>query len=262
MRYRLLPLLCFVALVATASDARTQLAAPGGDGVVMGHLHFTGRDLDVQRQFWTTTLGGTAVENGPLQLIQFPGVFVMVRRGEPSAGTAGSIINHVGFAVKNLKAIVARVEAAGFTIEPLNPTQLFVIGPDDVRVELSEFPNQAEPIRMHHIHFYTAAIPEMQAWYVKHFGAVAGKRGQFAAADLPGVNLTFAAGEGTLPIRGRALDHIGFEVKDLPGLLKKLEAAGVKIDVAYRTVPKTKVGIAFVTDPWGTYIELTENLAP
>ena len=40
----------------------------------------------------------------------------------------------------------------------------------------------------------------------------------------------------------------------------KLAASGVKFDVPYRKSP-TGLGVAFFTDPWGTYVELTEGLA-
>ena len=88
--------------------------------------------------------------------------------------------------------------------------------PDDARVEILEDTAISEPIRMHHLHWNVVAVPEKQAWYAKHFGAVPGKRGQFDAADLPGVNLTFAKVEMVNPgTKGRALDHIGFEVRGL-----------------------------------------------
>ena len=94
------------------------------------------------------------------------------------------------------------------------------------------------------------------------FGAVAGMRGKFKAADLPGVNLTFSLAEGPdpLPTKGRVLDHIGFEVKDLEAFCKKLEASGVKLDVTFRKIPSMGITLAFLTDPFGTYIELTEGL--
>jgi hypothetical protein len=41
---------------------------------------------------------------------------------------------------------------------------------------------------------------------------------------------------------------------------KKLEADGIKLAVAYRKVPALNLAIAFITDPWGSYIELTEGL--
>ena len=56
------------------------------------------------------------------------------------------------------------------------------------------------------------------------------------------------------------MDHIGFEVRDLEAFCKKLESMGVKFDVPYRKVPALGIAIAFFTDPWGTYIELTEGL--
>ena len=43
---------------------------------------------------------------------------------------------------------------------------------------------------------------------------------------------------------------------------RKLEAGGLKLDRPYTRLPNSTTAIAFLTDPWGTYIELTENLAP
>jgi len=62
--------------------------------------------------------------------------------------------------------------------------------------------------------------------------------------------------------KGRGIDHIGFEVKNLDAFVKNLEAQGVKMDAAVRQLPGTDLKIAFLTDPYGTYIELTEGLQP
>ena len=37
------------------------------------------------------------------------------------------------------------------------------------------------------------------------------------------------------------------------------EARGIKFDVAYREIPAIALKIAYLTDPVGTYIELTEG---
>ncbi|MEO7144941.1 MAG: VOC family protein, partial [Bryobacteraceae bacterium] len=104
-------------------------------------------------------------------------------------------------------------------------------------------------------------VDETKAWYVKTFGAIPGRRAQFEAADLPGVNLSFSPSPATpAPTKGRVLDHIGFEVRDLKSFTEKLAAGGTKFDVPYRSVPAMGISIAFFTDPWGTYIELTEGL--
>jgi catechol 2,3-dioxygenase-like lactoylglutathione lyase family enzyme len=250
--------------VCSSQPVRAQLAPAGDAGVVMGHLHLTVRNVEAHRAFWSA-LGGTAVQNGPLALIQFPGTFVMLRQAEPTGGTVGSTINHVGFLVKDIQSWIAKWQAAGLTIEQPQPrpTQLYLVAPDDVRVEILEDKTIDAPLKMHHVHFYTVSPPDAQTWYAKTFGAVPGKRGQFDAADLPGVNLTFAKAETpTVATKGRSLDHIGFEVKGLEAFCTKLEAAGIKLDRPYTKIPNSTTAIAFLTDPWGTYIELTENLAP
>jgi catechol 2,3-dioxygenase-like lactoylglutathione lyase family enzyme len=265
MNRQLLGLAVVAAVLAFSSHARVhaQLAAPGASGVVMGHLHLVVKDIEAHRKFWAA-LGGTPVQNGTLQLVQFPGVFVMLRQAEPAGGTVGSTVNHFGFLVKTMQDWLPKWQAASLKMEPMTrPTQVYLIAPDDVRVEILEDTSIDVPLKMHHVHFYNAAPLEVQAWYVKTFGATPGKRAQFDAADLPGVNLTFTKSETpTVGIKGRSLDHIGFEVKNLEAFCKKLEAAGTKLDRPYTRLPNSNVAIAFFTDPWGTYIELTENLAP
>ena len=250
-------------VVSTTATLHAQLAAPGESGVVMGHLHLGVKDVEAHQKFWAA-LGGTPVQNGALALIQLPGTFVMLRKAEPTGGSVGSTVNHVGFLVKDIAPWIAKWQAAGLKMEPqARPTQVYLIAPDDVRVEILEDKTIDVPLKMHHVHFYIASPLETQAWYAKTFGAVPGKRGQFDAADLPGVNLTFAkADEPTVTTKGRSFDHLGFEVRNLEAFCKKLEASGIKLDRPYTKLPNSTTAIAFLTDPWGTYIELTENLAP
>jgi len=83
------------------------------------------------------------------------------------------------------------------------------------------------------------------------------------ADDLPGVNLSFSpSSKPTLPTKGRSIDHIGFEVSHLEEFVRSLEAKGIRIEAPIRQIPDTRLKIAFLTDPWGTYIELTEGLSP
>jgi len=124
-----------------------------------------------------------------------------------------------------------------------------------------EVPRQAIPITLHHVHFFNPQNTEMRDWYAKIFGAKPRNGGAFPAADLPGVALNFSPSpDPVVATQGRALDHVGFEVKNLEAFCKKLEADGIKLAVPYRQVPALGIAIAFITDPWGTYIELTEGL--
>ena len=237
-----------------------EIPAPNTAGVSNGHLHLNVRDVEANTKFFAA-LGGTPLKDQP-GVVEFPDVVVRLRQEEPTGGSVGSVVNHVGFLVPNVQQSVAKWKAAGLRTEPGNrPEQAFVYNPDDLKIEILEDKSLTVPIRNHHVHFYVseAAIPEMQAWYVKIFGAKPGMRGQFKAADVPGVNLTFAKSDApAVPTKGRALDHIGFEVKHLEAFCKKLEANGMKLDRAYGKTP-AGVGIAFITDPWGTQIELNEH---
>jgi catechol 2,3-dioxygenase-like lactoylglutathione lyase family enzyme len=252
-----------VALVTiAAAPALAQLVAPNEAGVSMGHMHLMVKDVDAQRQFWSL-LGGTQIKNGQIELIQFPGTFIMLRKGEPTGGSVGSAVNHFGFHVRSVVDTLPALRNAGFKIEQNNPQQAFVTGPDDVRVELLEDKTIPGPIAMHHIHLFVTAPLEVQSWYVKTFGATPGKRFSFDTASLPGVEISLTKTDmAQAPTKGRSVDHIGFEVKDLDAFAKKLEAQGIKFDSVPRQIPNSSTKIAFLTDPWGTYIELTQNLAP
>jgi catechol 2,3-dioxygenase-like lactoylglutathione lyase family enzyme len=251
--------------------AWAQLADPGSVGVAMGHVHLAVQDVDATKKFWLK-LGGTPIKLGANEGVKFPGVLVLIRKAmDPPAGTVGSVVNHIGFLVPDVAATRAKWQTAGLIMEPPNPAnakQIYVHTPDDlVRIEILEDAMQAVPIKFHHVHFFVTdagganSVLAMQAWYAKTFGAKPGKRGQFEAADLPGVNLTFAKSDTpTVGTKGRALDHIGFEIKDLQAFSKKAEAAGIKFDMPYTPRPDLGIALAFITDPWGTYIELNEGL--
>jgi len=269
----------FLFLLVLAGVALAQLPPPNPAGVAMGHLHLLVRDVDAHKKFWTEVMGATAVKMGPMDVMKFPDVLVMFRKGEPSGGTKGSVVNHLGFKVKDMKATVAHMKARGANFvtqtevaggrakgdywynEPQKAQQAFIMAPDEVKIELTEDPSMSGPIAHHHIHFFNGAVADTKAWYVKTFSAIPGKRGQFEAADVPGVNLTFSPSDTSVAgTKTRSLDHIGFEVKNLEAFCKKLESSGVKFDSPYRKVPALGIAIAFFTDPWGTYIELTEGL--
>jgi catechol 2,3-dioxygenase-like lactoylglutathione lyase family enzyme len=215
-------------------------------------------------------MGGNVVQNGPLTLIEFPGVYIMLRQADPTAPPAGSIVDHFGFAWKDLPAALAKWKADGVEIDQTgNPNQGYVHAPDGIRVEFFGDPSLSTPVAMNHIHFYPVDIPAMQAWYAKMFGGVPGTRprqsspGLIDCDDIPGTNLSFSQGKSVLaPTQGRSLDHIGFDVTDLDAFARKLEAQGFKLDQAIRHIPNSTAKVAFLTDPWGTRIELTEGLAP
>jgi catechol 2,3-dioxygenase-like lactoylglutathione lyase family enzyme len=131
-----------------------------------------------------------------------------------------------------------------------------------LKVEVQQDDTLTGPPTPNHVHYQVKDIAALRDWYVKTFAFKSGVRGRHQSADLPGMNLSFQPVQPQPPLgtKGRVLDHIGFDVKDLKAFIAKLEAAGVKLDTdgGYR-VNDVGVGIAFITDPWGTRIELNER---
>jgi catechol 2,3-dioxygenase-like lactoylglutathione lyase family enzyme len=272
--------LALAALLVAANQAAAQLPLLKDNTLVYAHHHLNVPSIADAKKFWVDTLGGTPVSAGPLQMVKFPNVIIVFTQRAPTGGSKGTTVNHVGFYVPSVRKMLDTVKAAGFRVvtrEELPASQTvaddiayvestktnvaFVMLPEGTKVEFVENPTVTAPVSNHHVHFATDRIDEMQAWYVKTFAARAGMRGTFKAADLPGVNLTF--GGTTDPVtgtRGRAIDHIGFEVKNLEAFCKQLESQGIKFDRPYSYIPQIGFAIAFLTDPFGTYIELTEGM--
>jgi catechol 2,3-dioxygenase-like lactoylglutathione lyase family enzyme len=274
---RLLSVLSLMVL-GTPAGSWAQLRAPNEAGVALGHWHTIVRDVDAAKKFWVL-YGGVPIQVDGTQVIKFPGVLVFLTPGTPSGGNKGTVVDHVGFGVSDVPNAYGRWKALGGKVSELRKSPLNgrptgdVYSPDDLMVEFTE-ENGVPPypslpphtsIESNHIHFYVEVSKrnEMRDWYVGMFGAIPGELGENLTGDIPGVKFmrwSANAKSPTLPTKGRALDHIGFEVKNLKAFCKKLEAGGVKFDQPYSQSRHKSFRSAAFTDPWGTSIELTEGL--
>src|SRR5216684_422561 len=256
-------------LFATAlavSPAAAQPAPFNDAGVTMGHWHIISKDVEANKKLFLG-MGAKMFMVGGNPLMMFPGVYINLNLGteKGEGGTPGSVVNHVGFIVNNVQERVAKWKAAGVAVLPGTNNRLdqaFVVTPDGVRIEILEDKTQTMPIRHEHVHFSLpeAEIPKAQAWYVKTFGGKAGTRNNAPVVDIPGAQLRFAkADTAQAPTKGRVLDHIGFDVKDLQSFVKKIEAEGIKLDEPVRKIESAGVALTYITDPWGTRIELVQR---
>jgi len=255
-----------------ASPVYAQLGEPRNDfGIALGHVHLTVKDIEAQRRFFTEALGGTPVSGAGVTLVQFPGIYVVLEEGAPSGPPAGAVVDHFGFVLKDISAARARWKAANveYTVGEINPNQGYVLGPDGIRVEVFGDPSLPGPVGMDYIHLYVLRpdIPAIQAWYEKVFGGLVGTRktvargGVTACVYFHRFNVSFSPSDAKrAPTRGRSLDHIGFEVRNLDEFVKRVEALGVKLDAPPRSISKSNLKAVQLTDPWGTSIEVTENL--
>jgi catechol 2,3-dioxygenase-like lactoylglutathione lyase family enzyme len=254
----------WLASTLVPGTALAQLAPFNETGVTMGHWHLISKDVAANKKLFLG-IGGQAVSGA--ETVTFPGVRINLNLGteKGDGGTQGSVVNHVGFIVNNVQEQVAKWKANGVAVLPGGNNRLdqaYVETPDGVRIEILEDKTQTVPVRHEHVHFRVleSEIPKMQAWYAKTFGGKAGTRANAPVVDLPGVQLRFAKDDkAQAPTRHRVLDHIGFDVKDHAAFVKKIEAEGTKLDEPPRKNAATGTTITYITDPWGTRIEIVQR---
>ncbi len=129
-------------------------------------------------------------------------------------------------------------------------------------------PGLARAADYHHVHITAASPSQGVAWYVQHMGCEP-LPDRSDAADCYGVEVVFVPQPTLGGSQGTGVDHIGFSFRDLTAKMAELEAVGVRGSgvrlqrnpdgSTLRDVPGLfKLG--FIFDPWGTRIELVEDL--
>jgi catechol 2,3-dioxygenase-like lactoylglutathione lyase family enzyme len=246
-----------------------QVYPPNDAGVSMGHVQENVRDVEASKKFWIE-MGATPTKLQETVFMKFPGVLILLKPVTPSGGSMGTVVDHIAFLVQDFDQMMSKWKPAGLRIEDEVRTPerkaAYVFSPNDLRIEIIEDKSITVPIESVHLHYFLpkSSWLEVQAWYGKMFGFVAGfgpaVRGvRNPDADIPGISIRFGdSPKMTSPTKGRALDHIGFEVKNLEAFCKKLEANGIKFDKPFGK--SHDFATAELTDPWGVSIELTEGL--
>lgn len=152
-------------------------------------------------------------------------------------GSQGTGIDHIGFSYPDLDAKMAELEAVGVRGSGVRLQRFedgatvrdipglfkisFIFDPWGTRIELVEDP---ETLGFHHIHLSATDPESTLRWYQEVFD---GKRASLKGL-LDGVRfdsiwlLASRKAEGTpAPTAGRAIDHIGFALKDLEVVNKR-----------------------------------------
>ena len=249
-----------------AAPALGQLAVPNAAGMTYGHVHLNVSDLELHKQIWVDHFGGVMVQKGALTAVRLPNLLVALTARAPTMGTRDTLMDHFGFKVRNMASFLQKWRAAGLEVGPEfigaeGQSNAYVMLPDDIYVELQEDQGLSWEISGYHIHFRTPRHEELLAWYTDIFGLEVKPRGSITTTtNAPGMNLSFGdSTDARLPTRGAALDHIGFEFDDLEAFCNYLESKGIEFDIPFRDIPSIGLKIAFITDPAGTFIELTQG---
>lgn len=261
---KLLPSLLLIVLFSSTASA--QLATPNPAGLTYGHVHLNVSDIELHKQIWVEHFNGVVVQKGFLTAVRLPNMLVALSPTEPTMGSRETVMDHFGFKVRDMDAFLEKWRAAGLEVGRVftgaeGQTNAYVMLPDDVYVEMQEDQGLSEEITGYHVHFILPESEELLAWYTDIFGLEIKPRGSIATTtNVPGMNLSFGnSNSPRLPTRGASMDHIGFEFDDLEAFCKELEAKGIEFDVPFTDVPSIGLKIAFITDPAGTYIELTQG---
>ncbi len=219
------------------------------------------------------------------EIIKFPNVLIFFRPMQaPTGGSIGTTVNHIGFSVPDLKPVVAKIKANGFKmitadsvaanvkvtddIAAASPTTniAFALGPEDVKVEFVEVKSQKVPIQLHHIHFFGQNEH-------RDAGVVRKDIRRDDASGQSGVRVRAGSIARRVPELQRRRRRrpsappadrsiiSASRSRTCEAFTKKLEAQGIKLDRPYTKVPQLGIAIAFIKDPWGTNIEMTEGLA-
>ncbi len=275
-----------VAMLAAAPQLMAELLNEEAP-VIVGHYDLNVTNIDEHLRFWVDTLGGTVADFGDsdIAVIEFPDIFIVLRESPPTGPTRGTTFDHIGFAVPDVPALTTEVVANGYELtvgrepapgETASPPTAgnygrfsYLLGPDGVKVELVTSGEESPPpIVHHHVHFVNEDFVAMQQWYMRAFDATLrpGQTDFFIGADLPGVGymlnfFSWLPDEELVGTQGRAVDHVGFEVRDLEAFVQGLEAKGITLASPLRQADELGgIATAAIVDPWGTVIELTEGL--
>lgn len=253
-------------LLALAAPGRAQLSPMNAAGVTYGHVHLNTSNMEPLKKLFVETFGGEFVQKGPLATVKWTNMLVAFAQTAPAGPSQGTVMDHFGFKVRNMREILSAVRAAGYQVQSEFAgaegfPNAYVLGPEGLRLELQEDQALSATALPNHIHFMTPEFEKLLDWYVDTFSLTKRPRGTIATtADAGTVNLTFATSRTpVVGTKGRAIDHIGFEVRDLQVFSRQLEAKGIKFDVPFREIPSLGLKIAYLTDPSGVFIELTEG---
>ena len=119
----------------------------------------------------------------------------------------------------------------------------------------------------HHLHIALSNTSEAVSWYEEHLDceAIAGRED---AVNCGNTEIEFFLAQTVGGSQGTGVDHFGFSVPDLDAKMAELESVGVRGSGVrlvrfedgslVRDIPGL-FKIAFITDPWGTKIELVQD---
>lgn len=223
------------------------------------HMHLATADRAKAIEWYVAHLGASRHQLGDRVAFDKVTISWFERTGSPSSD--GSVIDHIGFSFPDVAAKVTELQAAGAKV--LTPardvqglfTLAFIEDPWGVKIELVQ---DADRRSFHHIHLRLPDPDKALAWYQERFGGERGKlKGRIDGLTYDGLWLLVQKADGAPKSEGRAIDHLGWRVRDLESTLGASRAKGDAVTMEPRMIRDVRVGV--IEDPNGVRIELAQR---
>src|SRR5262245_36330006 len=222
-----------VVVAATMSIGRAQSRTT----LPYDHIHLNEPAAEAS-QWWEKNIpGARRITEAPNRLM-YGAVRLMFLGATATGGSDGSVIEHLGFSVRDLDATMRALAAINTkVIEPVKAMprlykSALVESPWGSRIQLVE---DSDLVGLHHVQLRTADPEATFAWLLDKFGGERTRiKGQIDSVKYAGVQgfttvYIVAAQGSSVPSQGRAIDHIGWRsiatINETKGMLegKKVE---------------------------------------
>ena len=259
-RHPLPPLVLAIATLLPAASAEAQ----AGFANMVDHIHLAVPDQAKGVEWYRAHFGGQPTAEAPERLI-FGETRIIFQRNEKAQPSMGSVLDHIGFSVRDLDATMTALEKGGAKIvQPARDVPglfrlAFVEDPWGTRIEVVQ---DLETLGLHHVHLRAPEPSTALAWYVDAFGGRLDRlKDRIDGINYGGVWILAARGDAA-PSQGHAIDHIGFRPLNVDGAVAALKTKNVKVTTEPRplTLPSgTSMRLAFIEGPDGVRIELVQR---
>jgi catechol 2,3-dioxygenase-like lactoylglutathione lyase family enzyme len=223
------------------------------------HMHLAAANRTQAMDWYLAHMGAARHELG--DRVAFGRITFSWFERATSPSSDGSVIDHIAFSVADLDAALSRLQAAGVRV--ISPARdvaglfraAFIEDPWGVKIELVQV---ADTPGFHHIHMRLPDPERSLTWYQARFGGERAKlRGRLDGLKYDRLWLLVEQAEGAPRSEGRAIDHLGWRVRDIEATIAASRVRGDRITMEPRNIRDVRVGV--IEDPDGVRIELAQR---
>jgi catechol 2,3-dioxygenase-like lactoylglutathione lyase family enzyme len=239
-------------------------SAQTGFANMVDHLHLAAPNPEEAAAWYQKHFDGKPTKEGTERLM-FGETRMIFQKNDKPEPSSGSVLDHLGFSVKDLDATLKAFQADGVKIvQPARDVPglfklAFIEDPYGTRIEVVQDP---EKLGLHHVHLRSPDPAGILAWYIDKFGGSLSKmKGRLDGINYGGVWMLALQGAAT-PSAGHSIDHMGMRPLNVDTAVTALKAKSVKVTTEPRplTLPSgVSMRLAFIEGPEGVRIELVQR---